>query len=101
MNMIIIEAIMKKLFIRFEYDFGVRIVEPYRYGRSVKGDKDLLRAYQLKNSNKTLGVEGWRLFDSSIMKRIEVLPECFEKIRIGCNFEDDALMKTYYAELKR
>jgi hypothetical protein len=100
MNILIIEAIRKKQLIRFEYDFGVRIVEPYRYGRSVIGDKDLLRAYQLKNSLKVIGAEVWRLFDLSKMNHIEILPDFFSRIRQDYGYEDEAIMKTY-AEIKR
>jgi predicted DNA-binding transcriptional regulator YafY len=101
MNTQIQSAINNKKRIQFEYDGAVRIVEPYRYGRSAKKDKDLLRAFQLKNLSKLFEKEGWRLFDVSKISRLEIFNEQFHSIRLDYGYEDDAMIKPYYSEISR
>jgi predicted DNA-binding transcriptional regulator YafY len=99
MNLLICEAIRNKQQIRFEYEHSLRIIKPFRYGRSVKGDKDFLRAYQLKNSIKLVDSVGWRLFDLTKIHRLEILAEYIERNRPNYSYDDEAMLKPYYAEI--
>lgn len=100
MDRLICEAITNKQIITFEYDFGVRTVEPFRLGISMQQNK-LLRAFQLKNSSKISEKQGWKLFDLSKIKRVQITLDHFNGLRNDYGFEDKAMIRPYICEVSR
>jgi hypothetical protein len=100
MDRLICEAIIYKQIITFEYDFGVRTVEPFRLGISTQQNK-VLRAFQLKNTNNIYAKQEWRLFDLSKIKRIQLSSDHFNGLRNDYGFEDKALTRPYICEVNR
>jgi hypothetical protein len=99
MNRLICEAIINKQIITFEYDFGVRTVEPFRLGISTQQNK-VLRAFQLKNSNKPYIEQNWRLFDLSKIRKVDFNGRLFSEIRAGYGAEDKDMIKPYICEVR-
>lgn len=100
MDSLICTAIGNKQIITFEYEQELRIVEPYRVGISTKQNK-VLRAFQLKNSNKPNEKPDWRLFDLSRIRRIQLLPDYYTNLRTGYGFEDKQMIRPYICEVGR
>jgi hypothetical protein len=100
MDRLICEAIIYKQIITFQYEFGVRIVEPFRLGISTQQNK-VLRAFQLKNSNKIYEKENWRLFDLSKITKIQLTSDYFSGLRQDYGYEDNAMIRPYICEVKR
>jgi hypothetical protein len=92
MERIICEAIKNKQIITFEYNYGIRTVEPFLLGISTQENK-VLRAFQLKNSNKLQEKSVWRMFDLSGIKRIQLTTDHFNGIRNDYNKNDKAMKK--------
>jgi hypothetical protein len=100
MDRLICEAIKNKQIIIFEYDMGVKTVEPFRLGISTQQNK-LLRAFQLKNSSKINEKQGWKLFDLSKIKRVQITSDHFTGLRNDNGFEDRAMTRPYICEVNR
>ena len=56
------DAILKRSVIEFNYDGGVRIVEPHCHGFSSAG-KEVVLAYQIDGYSKSGDSSGWRLYE--------------------------------------
>lgn len=70
-------AIKSKRLVSFTYNGLKRTAELYRQGRNRHTTKMQVRAYQVdgdSNSNKL----GWKLFNSSDIKKFKMLPKTFE-----------------------
>lgn len=97
MENIITEAIKNKQLLKFVYHNKVRVVEPYTFGESTKGN-DTLSAYQIdggsSNSSKDLG---WRQFVIDDMQNLTLLDSKFELIREGYNPNDSRMSHIYIA----
>lgn len=100
MDRLICDAIKNKQIITFEYEFGVRIVEPYRLGLSTQQNK-VLRAFQLRNSNKIYENQEWRLFSLSKIRKIQLSSNHFNGLRNDYGFEDKAMTRPYVCEVNR
>jgi hypothetical protein len=98
MNTTICSAIDSKRIIRFYYDGGLRIVEPFCYGLSKKDSKELLRGYQVSGYSKSGDTVGWKLFRVSEMSSLTMIDEQFSGVRPGYNPNDSA-MTTIYAHI--
>jgi hypothetical protein len=81
MDDIIIYAIQNRKLLSFTYDSLFRVVEPHCYGKSSKGNY-CMRAYQVDGESST-GFMGWKLFDLSKTKNVELLETAFQSIREG------------------
>jgi predicted DNA-binding transcriptional regulator YafY len=98
MDRFICEAIKNKQIITFEYDNGIRTVEPFRLGMSTQHN-NVLRAFQLKNASKPFIEQNWRLFDLSKIRRLELSGDIFNRNREGYGIEDKDMIK-YICEVK-
>jgi hypothetical protein len=86
-------AIHKRRLLKFWYDSGVRIVEPYAYGVG-EGGRELLRAYQISGVSHSRE-KGWKLFHVDEMHEIEILEEGFQKPRLGYMRNDPTMTKVF------
>ena len=94
MEIIITEAIKNKQLLKFTYNNKVRVVEPYTFGESTKGN-DTLSAYQVdggSNSSKDLG---WRQFIIDDIEHLNLLDDKFEILREGYNPNDSRMSHIY------
>lgn len=94
MERLITEAIKNKYLLEFTYNNKLRVVEPYTFGESTKGN-DTLSAYQVdggSNSSKDLG---WRQFIIDDIKNLTLSDEKFEIIRNGYNPNDSRMSHIY------
>jgi hypothetical protein len=94
MHSAICDAIGAPRVIRFQYDGGMRTVEPHAYGQSNAGN-DLLRAYQLSGASRSGESSGWKLFRVDEMTGIQVSDQHFAGPRAGYDRFDDAMRHVY------
>ena len=87
-NLNIRHSIKNRLFIEFNYESEIVVVEPFVYGVSPTGFLALL-AYQIKSSDTKDTF--WRLFDLDISKNI----------KIHCEGFDPQLRSDYATEVKQ
>ncbi len=88
----LVDAIRRRLRLRFVYNGRARLVEPQCYGRGSRGTL-LLRGHQLAG-----GSQREPLFDVAKITALSVLDETFD--RPGPNFKrDDSAMMTIFAQL--
>jgi len=95
MNIRICEAIKNRNILKFYYDNGVRIIEPYCYGIHKKTGNEVLRAYQISGFSKSGRVEGWKLFEVTKITGIENTKNDFQGDRIKYNSEDYDMSKVF------
>lgn len=86
------DAIRNKEIIEFYYDGGKRIVEPYCYGESTRGNL-VLRGYQIEGYSSSGENEGWKLFKEDDMNNITSIGQKFAKIRPNYNPNDKAMVR--------
>ena len=91
---IITDAIEQKLLLEFQYDGGIRIVEPYCHGLSSKGNH-VLRAFQVDGYSSS-GQMGWKLYDMSKSSGLLVSGEAFSVIRPGYSRGDKGIITIYH-----
>lgn len=89
----ITKAITSQSIIEFNYDGGIRIVEPHCHGVSSKGNH-VLRAYQIDGYSST-GNMGWKLYDMSKVSTI-IIKEEFFSIRIDYKRGDKGMVTIYH-----
>lgn len=90
----ICKAIKSRKMITFNYDGGLRKVEPYCYGISRKS-KELLRAYQISGFSRSGNPSGWKLFHVSKIRRVQITNEIFIKNRSDYNPRDPVMGRIY------
>ncbi|RJR08456.1 hypothetical protein C4588_05560 [Candidatus Parcubacteria bacterium] len=93
MDHVLYSAISAKNLIRFYYDGGFRIVEPFCYGRGKSGN-DLLRGYQVDGHSNS-GHPAWKLFNVSKISNLSVTDKGFNNIRPHYNPQDSAMKYIY------
>jgi len=86
-------AIQSQFLIEFDYDGGLRIVEPHCHGISSKGNH-VLRAYQVDGYSST-GKMGWKLYDMSKVTSVLIKEEIFSEIRPGYSKGDKGMVSIY------
>lgn len=93
----IIEAIKRRVLLRFRYDGRLRIVEPYCFGLSTRG-QEALRAIQVRGSNAAgpALVRSGKLWTVSKMSDVRLLPEAFVPDDPNYNPNDKAMARIYY-----
>lgn len=87
-----IEAIKNRNLIEFDYEGGVRTVEPHCYGLTTKGN-EAIRAYQVDGYSSS-GSMGWKLYDLSKAESIEILDETFY-VRDGYKKGDKGMSRIF------
>jgi hypothetical protein len=92
MNTKIIEAIKNRNLIEFDYEGGVRTVEPHCYGLTTKGN-EAIRAYQVDGYSSSDAM-GWKLYDLSKADEIEVFDETFD-VRDGYKKGDKGMSQIF------
>lgn len=81
----------------FVYDGYPRVVEPHTYGIDHNGHR-ALRAYQVWGGSESGEQVGWKIFHSSRMQRLTVLPDHFPGARPRYRRNDPAF-STIFAQL--
>ena len=75
-NAAICAAIRKRALLQFEYNGRLRIVAPYCYGVSTRGN-DVLRAIQLRGASNSRSSPFGKLWSVAKMADVRVLAETF------------------------
>ena len=88
-------AIRERRRLRFRYDGGERIVEPYAYGACET--HELLRAYQISGFSRSRQ-SGWKLFRVEEISDLAVLNEPIEDQHPGY-MRNDPCLEVVYSEL--
>ncbi len=96
MNATLCDAIRNRKIVKFHYDYdrGMRTVEPYWYGVSKAGN-DVLRAYQTGGYSVSGDVPFWKLFQLDGVSALSVDTESFTGDRHDYNASDSAMTQVY------
>ncbi|MDY0051526.1 MAG: hypothetical protein RBR65_03205 [Aliarcobacter sp.] len=94
MENIIREAIANKQLLKFVYNDKKRVVEPYTFGCSHKGD-DTLSAFQIEGGSNSSKDLGWRQFIIENIDNLVLLDSKFDSIRDGYNPNDSRMSEIY------
>lgn len=94
MENVIKSAIQNKQLLEFMYKDEIRIVEPYTFGVSRKGN-DVLSAYQIDGESTSSDELGWRLFTLEKMNDLKALESKFTQVRSEYNSEDSRMSHIY------
>jgi predicted DNA-binding transcriptional regulator YafY len=95
MENIIKKAIQNKHLLEFMYKDELRVVEPYTFGVSKKGN-DILSAYQIDGSSSSSSDLGWRLFTLDKIDDIKLSDNCFDVVRSEYNPDDSRMSQIYF-----
>jgi hypothetical protein len=88
----ICEAIQNREIIQFYYDGGLRVVEPYCYGESGKGNL-VLRGFQIEGYSSSGESVGWKLFKIDEMVNISFSGHKFTGTRPNYNPNDRGMIR--------
>lgn len=88
------EAIASHRVVRFDYHRGQRVVEPYRYGRSVMGH-ELLRAYQRRGYSASGEPAGWKTFRVAEIESVTLTDERFGAVRPAYSPAESAMSEVF------
>ncbi|AGR77473.1 hypothetical protein A7H1H_1173 [Aliarcobacter butzleri 7h1h] len=94
MENIIREAIANKQLLEFIYNDKRRVVEPYTFGCSHKGD-DTLSAFQIEGGSNSSRDLGWRQFILENIESLVISETSFNDIRDGYNPNDSRMSEIY------
>ena len=94
MNQDICSAIQTKRIIAFNYDGGLRKIEPYCHGVTKKGN-EVLRAFQISGYSSSGNPIGWKLFSVSKISNLKILDEIFQSKRRDYNPNDPAMSRIF------
>ncbi len=92
---VICQAINSHHLIQFSYDFVETTVEPYAYG-TTRGQREVLRAYQVASGSLSNEPQGWKMFVVVEMYQLTVLEDKFANLRDGYTRNDKALHRVFY-----
>ena len=92
-NAVMCEAIDELKIIEFIYEDSGRVVEPYAYGRTRRGN-DALRGYQIGSSSEGT-ISDWKLFAVEKMEGLRKTDRTFEGSAPGYAHGDSALSPIY------
>jgi predicted DNA-binding transcriptional regulator YafY len=96
MNIKLRSAITNRNLLEFSYKGHHRVVEPFTYGITPKGN-EVLRAYQTDGTSESGAVPDWRLFSVNKIEGLVILDSHFTQARPGYTSGDRA-MNIIYAE---
>ena len=91
---VICQAIKRHSLIQFSYDFAEITVEPYAYG-ATRGQREVLRAYQVAGGSLSNEPQGWKMFVVVEMYQLTVLEDTFANPRDGYTRNDKALHRVF------
>jgi hypothetical protein len=91
MHQVLCEAIAGRYVVQFHYAGGVRIVEPYRHGRSTAGN-EVLRGYQIAGYSASRQPSGWKLFQVDKMADLHATRAIFPHNRRGYQTRDRSMV---------
>ncbi len=94
MENIIREAIANKQLLEFVYNDKRRVVEPYTFGCSHRGDYTL-SAFQIEGGSNSSRDLGWRQFILENIESLVILETSFNDIRDGYNPNDSRMSEIY------
>ena len=94
MNDIIIEAIENRKLLEFIYKDHHRVVEPYTFGVSSKGN-DNLSAFQIDGTSENIVVPDWGLFTIDKIVDLKILNQTFEGTRPKYTKGDSRMIEIY------
>lgn len=94
MNDVLVLAIKSRRVIHFYYKKLHRVVEPFCYGVSKKGE-EVLRARQVGGHSDSGSIPGWRLFRVAEMVTVTVTEEGFDTDQPEYNPADPAMARIY------
>ena len=97
-NPVICEAIERFKIIEFTYEDSAgnvhhRVVEPYAYGKTSRGN-DALRGYQIGGTSEST-IPGWKLFVVGRMGRLRKTDRTFNATAPGYAHGDSSLSPMY------
>ncbi len=90
-------AINSYKLLEFYYNGYCRVVEPFTFGISTKGN-DVLSAFQVRGESESDNRPMWRLFDLEKIENIQILDEKFSGYREGYR-KGDSRMNRIYCEI--
>lgn len=93
MDMEVAKAIRNHNLIKFDYEGGSRLVEPHCYGITTAGNEGL-RAYQVDGYSSS-GKMGWKIFDLSKARHMQILDDTFKSPRLGYKSGDKGMSRIY------
>jgi len=93
MKMDVSKAIQNHNLVKFEYEGGSRLVEPHCYGITTAGNEGL-RADQVGGYSSS-GKMGWKMFDLSKARQIQILVDTFKPTRLGYKSGDKGMSEIY------
>ena len=96
MEQIIKTAITERKVITFFYEGSERVVEPFCYGKSTKGN-DVLRAFQIGGASSSGEPFGWKLYIVNEMSSISINESTFDNNRPDYNPNDKGMVEIYCA----
>jgi hypothetical protein len=88
------EAIRKHFLLEFEYDDRLRVVAPYCYGLSTRGE-DVLRAIQVRGGSAEGGYGFGKIWTVAKIKKLQMLEEVFVLNDPLYNPQDSAMTRIY------
>jgi hypothetical protein len=91
---VICQAIKRHNLLQFSYDFVETTVEPYAYG-TTRGQREVLRAYQVASGSLSDEPQGWKMFVVVEMYQLTVLDDKFTNLRAGYTRNDKALHRVF------
>jgi len=94
MNNLICQAIKSKSLIVFEYDGGIRNIEPHCYGLSSAGN-EVLRGFQVSGSSSSGEYIGWKLFSLKKISNLGLLNQTFINSRPDYNPNDSQMASIF------
>lgn len=90
-------AIHDRAVVEFNYDGGLRIVEPHAHGNSTAGH-EVVRGYQTEGYSRSGKPEGWRLFDVPKIEGLRQTGDRFLQDRPSYS-PDDRQMKSVHCHV--
>lgn len=93
----LITAIEKHRIVKFIYDGGTRVVEPFAYGISHE-NKEVIRCWQVEGYSKSGSSQGWKLFEVAKIENLFMTEETFQPNRIGYR-KGDSVMRYIICEI--
>jgi hypothetical protein len=93
-NTVICEAIRKRALLEFRYHGKARVVAPYCFGVSTKGN-DILRAIQVRGESSSGGLGLGKLWTVAEMVGLRMLDESFKPNDPNYNPNDSAMKQIH------
>jgi hypothetical protein len=91
-------AIQNRLRLELNYNGeGVRLVEPYCFGRSKAGNY-VLRVYQIEGYTTSI-IPGWKLLDQSKISDLKILADSFDPTERDDYQVGDKSMETIFIQI--